>query len=790
MATGKGLQNLLGPITNNHVDLEMLVKFNPAMQQLRYGMEWLVGAPYDKFEDAGVATGKGLSPLLGAVANTTGITNLTSLVKFNPAMQQLRYGMEWLVGAPYDEFGDAGDATGKGLGSILTATSNTTGIANLASLVKFNPAMQQLRYGMEWLVGAPYDEFGDAGDATGKGLGSILTATSNTTGIANLASLVKFNPAMQQLRYGMEWLVGAPYEEFEDAGVATGKGLSPLLGAVASNHIDLEMLAKFNPAMQQLRYGMEWLVGAPYEEFEDAGVATGKGLSGLLPSINNSLQAINSLGALNAFPGGMQNLRYGMEWLVGAPYEKFGDAGVATGKGLSGLLPSINNSLQAINSLGALNAFPGGMQNLRYGMEWLVGAPYEKFGDAGIGAGKGLGHLLPSIGDNLQAINNLGALNAFPGGMQNLRYGMEWLVGAPYKKWSAIAQLVGEGLNSILDVMTRNAAGVALLPIMAGNIKEAFIGIAIGVMLFANLPSDKFIMQAAITAAGIGILLDGLAKNASGLALLPNFAANFLPAIFGIGVALAFADGVDSSTLKDFATNVVAGLDVLLGGIANNVAGIALLPNLASSLTLLSTLSSSLASISVDGFDAFVTSTSDGLSVLLAGISGNAEIVNRLPGLVEALRGLSDFAEHVTGGKGMIDIAVSVDSALSTMGDGLADYAAYVEASAVRISAALDIIQGKTSEFASNSVNQIVKNDAVITIHPDFDDAGANAERHREIVSKMDSLVGAIDKLNSTVEQRGDSESVKTIANMLNEYLPMLAEGADTGLAGKSSSWV
>ena len=52
------------------------------------------------------------------------------------------------------------------------------------------------------------------------------------------------------------------------------------------------------------------------------------------------------------------------------------------------------------------------MQQLRYGMEWLVGAPYEKFGDAGIGAGKGLGHLLPSIGDNLQAINNLGALNA------------------------------------------------------------------------------------------------------------------------------------------------------------------------------------------------------------------------------------------------------------------------------------------------------------------------------------------------------------------------------------------
>lgn len=444
--------------------------------------------------------------------------------------------------------------------------------------------------------------------------------------------------------------------------------------------------------------------------------------------INTDLKHGESFG--KHFMMAMVGIRHGMDLIIGSHYIVFSVASRMVGAGLYNILSAINNNAAAVEVLPTLViTFQKAMEQLRYGMEWLIGSPYKKFTDAGMETGKGLGALLESI--NSGGVSNLPGLSAnFQVAMKELRYGMEWLVGAPHKEFGKAADNVAPGLTALL-----NAVGTG-----TGNLPQA--------------------------------------------ALLTSIAS-------AVTAIVKLSAESDPASLPKFASSISDGLSILITSIKAGEDVIGRLPALTENLQAVTAIVKLSSESDPAALPKFANGISDGLSVLFTSIKAGQDVIGRLPALTENLQALTNLSSNATGGKAMIDMATSIDTVIKSLGDGLADYAAHVEASATRIGAALDIVKGKSASFDGSSFNHIVKNDAVNIVHPEMDSENSGAVHHKEMMDRMDKMVMAMVDLRKAVDDSGDDDSSR-IAGLLNEYLPMIAENTESsnsGLGTRSNNW-
>lgn len=543
--------------------------------------------------------------------------------------------------------------------------------------------------------------------------------------------------------------------------------------------------------------------------------------AGLKPDFIAALPVISA-----NFATGMLSMAQGMATLVGAPYIQFLVAAVMVAVGMAILLGCLSYYASGIAQLPTISqSFGSAMSGLSAGMDALVGSHYIKFIIAAKSAASGLNSLLWVLWDKAAGIATLPTLaQYFYKAMEQIACSMDYM--AIIGKGAGTMVKAGSALFAGLTGFAGAAALAALIAPMAGSIGQMFQSIGDGVNVFLQNADQMMQMPEIGWALFSGILPVGYAM-AVGAAMLPLAAL-----AYGAFVLVGSAIGMLSSVLtQQFSTSLRAvaevfsgameslsngmrtlvgspyirfgiaasgtayGLAVLLGALTANINAVQALPKFADSLAgALGSIANATAlakRADPKAFGTLAESMKGGLQSIFGAISTNSGTIDQMPKLTEALRELGDIGTNITGGQNLIDMANAVNTTLQTLGHSLADYAAYVEESTGRITTAIGSITEKLSQVEGTNLNQTVRNYSTIQVRPTLDSSTSADQKHRQTIDKLDGILMALVKLLTVVEKSGggSGEDVQEIRKLLNQYLPMMAEGADTGLASMVNRW-
>jgi hypothetical protein len=711
---GVGAVALLPGVVAGAMILPFVGAFAQAMIGVGEGAKAIVGSirPIDGFAAFAVELGAGAVPLLvGVIA---GAMILPFSGAFAQAMIGVSAGSEALASGlqPIDGFAEFGVELSAGVVGLLP------GVIAGSLLLPFIPA---------FIVSMMY---------VGQGINALLDSVKPVAGLVSFAASVAASILLLTPAVAVGALMAPLAPLFTFAMEIASVGIRALLNVVRPigglDRFGIQLTSGLMKLKDAMVVGAEMLPIALVSSLSM--YVMGLGLGELLSVFSANSTGIAGLPTLTQFfASAMNSLAAGAAILNNSNYGQFLVASTSVGYGLGYLLQAITANIQAFSQLGSLAALAPAMQKLSDGMVILIAAPYLQFLLAAYSTGRGLSDLLGSMSANVAAIGSLPGLSAFSSAMQQLRYGMEWLVGAPYIKFVSAARESGTGLMWILAALSGNAGAVNSLPVLASSFRGAAASIMAGIQAVTSGKVDGFQAAAESVAMGLVWLLVGMEKGSAGIALLPTFSANFAMAVDAIGRAMVLSTSAGS--LKQFAIGTI-----------------------------------------------------DGLSVLGDGLKNNAGALDLVPWVTETLRDLEDVTSGFAGGQNMINMAVAVDTTLSTLSAGLDDYATYVEASAARVTGALDSITAITSDFNNGGIAQVVQNDAVIQVRPIEQD---NDDKHEDMMDKMDEMISAITTLAEAVTSSPNSSGdISAIRRLLETTMPDLVEqSAIGGFGGRSTNW-
>lgn len=623
-----------------------------------------------------------------------------------------------------------------------------------------------------------------------------VLAGIDSAALAAIATMAaSFAPAMASLAAGMYALIGAPYIKFRVAASLAAGGLSIIFAVFRTYAAGIMLLpiiaTRFRAAMVAISLSMKemGIIANNAKVMVVAGAALAVGMFSLFTGV--------MLGSLLTGPAQALGVALlGVSKAVRSLADEF-DAirqlpaiGLALAAGMAaiaaGLVLAAALVVPAMLALMAFTLIATGINILKWGMD-------ANFLTA-----------LPVIAQS------------FYGAMEGIKAGMYALIGAPYFRFLAAAKATQAGLGMILGVLSSYSGAISLLPIIASSFYNAMVGIAAAIPLAQQMqnlaqtfafamfgirmgmyqligaPYIRFVFAAGFVSAGLSHLFKLFTSNAEGIKVLPTMAEYFNKAMGAIRSGMDMVIASPAHKFEGAAKLIGESLEHILGALTRNASGAATLGIIASALTgSIGSINQAMGSMTAipGGYRQFATDMSDGLKLLMDTVSSNAGAIDKLPALSDAICGLSDMGSNITGGQSMIDMANAVNSTVLILGDSLATYATYVENSSDRIVQALDQISTKAASINSMEINPVVKNDAIISINSDVSRQNNEDTRHRQQVEAMDGIKNKLSALVELLQDKLDDQNASKILHMLNEYLPLMAEGADTGLASAVNKW-
>lgn len=393
---------------------------------------------------------------------------------------------------------------------------------------------------------------------------------------------------------------------------------------------------------------------------------------------------------------------------------------------------------------------------------------------------------------NPRFINSLPTIvSSFVTAMTALSAGMYILIAAPYIRFLVAAKSTGYGLSTLLGAIGNNAAGVQALPTIAGSFYAAMAGIAASMPFIIQIAKHADVFEKA--KAGLNALGQGLGafltsvRGGGDLTAIDKI-STFLSSITSAADA---AGRVDPAAFDNISAAINRSVTDISATIGENQNVVDKLPQFVQALTSAADIAGDVDPMAFDNLSAAINRS---IADISATIGDNQDALDKLPQLTQTLSDLSDLGSNVTGGQNLVDMANSVNSTILVLSDTLGTYAAYVEQSAVRVTQALDSISSKVAELEGSNITQIVKNDSIVTVRPSFEESSNKDTRHKQMIEKLEAIRNSINTLAGAVrggggEGAGDNEDTAAIKSLLAEYLPMIAEGADTGLASAVNKW-
>lgn len=437
----------------------------------------------------------------------------------------------------------------------------------------------------------------------------------------------------------------------------------------------------------------------------------------------------------------------------------------------------------------------------------------------------GVGILVSTFQKNEVGIKLLPIIAAsFALAMSAISVGMYKIIESPYLRFGAVATILTVSLTAMVAAVSlgfliwaganATAQGLSILagslePIMqqSGLITQLpYVAgmLAIGLtVLSAGLTAGAAILPLALLAIvsfalisyALDTLLSAFSENAAGIMTFEMVTSKFTAVMGELSKGIEIA--VESSYIRFMAAGVgiSTGLWAILGPLNAMDSAISRLPIIASHFKNASwALSMGMWELIKSPYDKFspaAGAVADGLGRLFYAMSAGKDVIDRLPVLADGLTSLLAVTSSSIDGQAMVNLATATNDAMLELGLGMENYAIYVEQSADRITEALSMVNAEVTAFKGSDLNQIVKNDAVITVRSEFDGEKQD-QKHRQLMDVMNGIKTAVNRVADSSEAGGEDttkEVFEDIRRMLRDYLPAIAEGQDPGLASSVNKW-